>query len=130
MSAKVVVLVAILAVIGSSLQVDHEYCSLNLSKDECLTQTNNKDCCWLTFTHKNGYGRDIDGCFDYHFIVNSLKFIINPKAFDTMSDSDICTKLDYQCAAVTKDNFLDFFRSALKTPDSLITAISFAQLHN
>ena len=120
----------LLIISGSCQCVDNEYCSLNLEKNECLSQTTNKDCCWLTFTHKNGYGKDIDGCFDYRFIVNSLKFVTNPKAFDTMSDSDICTKLGYQCSSVTQSNFLDFFSKAPSKPETLITSIQFKQCHN
>lgn len=130
MSRKIILSLCLALVLGSILAVDNEYCSLNLEKTECLSQTTNKNCCWLTFTHKNGYGKDIDGCFDYKFIVNSLKFVTNPKAFDTMKDSEICQKLGYQCTEVTSSNFLDFFSKAPSVPETLITSIQFKQCHN
>lgn len=120
----------VLVMSHATLQVDDEYCSLNLSKDECLTATKNKDCCWLTFTHENGYGRDIDGCFDYRFIVNSLKFVTNPKGFDTMSDADICSKVGQSCTSVTRDNFIEFFKAAPSQSSTKIKVVSSAQCHN
>lgn len=127
----IVIVLAVCALWQGSLQVDDEYCSLNLSKDECVTKTKNGDCCWLTFTHQNGYGRDIDGCFDYRFIVNSLKFVANPKGFDTMSDGEICTKLGQSCTSVTKANFESFFKSAAShTTVTKITAVNSVQCHN
>jgi hypothetical protein len=119
-----------LCISNAVFAVDNEYCSLNLNKDDCITNTTNGDCCWMTFTHKYGYGKDIVGCFDYRFIVNSLKFVTNPKAFDSMSDSDLCTKFNYSCTSVTKDNFPALFSSSTNVPDvSLIIAATTPQCH-
>lgn len=124
-------LIAAFLAIGIVKAVDDEYCSLNLSKDECINQTKNGDCCWLEFNHQNGYGRPIQGCFDYRFMVNSIKFVTNPKGFDAMSDSEVCSKLGYQCSAVSKDNFLDFFNKVPTKADiTKITQVNSAQCHN
>lgn len=132
-SANKLILCALilLSLSSVSLQVDDEYCSLNLTQDECIAQTKNRDCCWLEFNHQNGYGRPISGCFDYRFMVNSIKFITNPKGFDTMTDSEVCSKLDYQCTSVTKENFLEFFSKVPpKAAITKITAITSAKCHN
>jgi hypothetical protein len=129
--SPIMLAIVIFAMFQGSLQVDDEYCSLNLSKDECVSKTKNGDCFWLTFTHQNGYGRDIDGCFDYRFIVNSLKFVVNPKGFDTMSDGEICQKLGQSCTSVTKTNFESFFKSApAYSSITKITAVGSVQCHN
>lgn len=130
MFKSVIAVAVVLAVFGSSLQVDNTYCSLNLEKNECVSQTTNGNCCWLTFVHKNGYGRAIDGCFDYRFIVNSLKFITNPKNFDTMTDSDVCKQLGMECTSITKANFLTWFNKAPQYADTtLITSVTASECH-
>lgn len=130
MQKTVIAVTLLVALFGSSFQVDNVYCSLNLEKNECISQTTNGNCCWLTFVHKNGYGRPIDGCFDYRFIVNSLKFITNPKNFDTMTDEQVCSQLGMQCTSISKSNFLDWFRRAPQYSDTtLITSISASDCH-
>jgi hypothetical protein len=102
---QLAVLFVTLVLATSVLSLDNEYCSLNLTQDECITQTTNTNCCWLQFTHQNGYGRDIIGCFEVEFMVNSLKFVYQPKTYTSVTDSQLCTALGTTCNQITKANF-------------------------
>ena len=101
--------------ISNILSIDNEYCSLNLEKNECIEQTNLKTCCWAkidtTATFEKPYA---EGCFDYRYLTRVLKFLINPKSFNTMTDEDLCNKLGMICDHITLKNFVDIFLKSEK----------------
>lgn len=127
---KVFAILVLLALSKEALSVDNEYCSLNMSPGECTSQTTNSQCCWLVFSHERGYDRDVKGCFDYRFMVNSLKFIVKPKGFDTMSDAQLCDTFGMSCSEITRDNFKAFMEKVPQQKEkSFISKVSTLQCH-
>jgi hypothetical protein len=104
--------------------VDHEYCSLNFEKDACVSQTKIASCCWLKFTHSDKFkGPNIEGCFDYRYMINALKFVVWPNSFSTVSDSQLCNKLNANCPEITKDNFISVYQNVVNVEESQIREV-------
>ena len=89
---------------------DDVYCSLNMTKDDCLVNSKNNDCCWFHFDYNNRagwYTPPIDQCFDWSYMVRSAKFVLFPDRFNTVSDSEFCTFVGTTCESIQLDNFKD-----------------------
>lgn len=122
MIGKYILALAILATL--SMQVDDEYCALNLEKNECISTTKLTNCCWLKFQHTYSFGgQPVNGCFDYRYVVGGLKFLISPKSFDTMSDRVLCEALGGSCESITLSNFNEIMKLASNDKNSGNTQI-------
>jgi hypothetical protein len=104
--------------------VDHEYCSLNFEKDACVSKTRNESCCWLKFTHSDKFkGPNIEGCFDYRYMINALKFVVWPNSFSTVSDSQLCNKLNANCDKIDRFNFKSVYENVVNVEESQIREV-------
>ena len=103
--------------INTTLGPDDVYCSLNLTKDDCLVNSKNNNCCWFNFDYdskEHWYTPEINQCFDWSYMIRSAKFAIFPDSFHTVSDNEFCTAVGTTCENIQLDNFKDVWEFVVK----------------
>lgn len=119
MQNSAIFILSTLLIVSSVAGIDNEYCSLNLSVEDCTQNTKLTDCCHVEMEHDKGYPTlNVKSCFAVDFIVRGLKFMTDFKGFERMTDSELCKKLGGECSNITTNNVKSVLEMAAKNTET------------